>query len=205
MINVDKHIQLKEKIVAIAGDMFRLYGIKAVKMDDIANGLKMSKRTVYEVYENKNDLICDVLIRYTENIRNQMMKYASEHDNVMDLLIEYFRIQTISYSQTNPAFFNDIKRYPDVVERINEYHRETNQNSLNFLQKGVKDGYFLDSVNYQLLSLLCHNCLKEARCNPIYDEYGPRDFFRSFICIIIRGFCTTKGIEKLDEFLDSLE
>lgn len=44
---------LKEKILQTSMQMFKVHGIKAVKMDDIATRLSISKRTLYEIYANK--------------------------------------------------------------------------------------------------------------------------------------------------------
>lgn len=45
--------EIKEKILQLATTMFFQHGIRKVKMDDIANHLKISKRTLYELYQNK--------------------------------------------------------------------------------------------------------------------------------------------------------
>lgn len=204
MASAEKKQQLKSVIVEIAAEQFRIHGIKAVKMDDIAALMKISKRTLYEIYDNKKDLIRDVLIINSQNLQQHMRKYAQLHDNVMDMLVEFFRLQADIYSQTNPVFFSDIKKYPDVMDQIDEFNRESHRNSLKFLQRGVEEGYFLASVKYPILSRLCRECLQMTRCNPDYNDFTPKDMFQSFVCVVIRGFCTTKGIGRLDEFLVSL-
>ena len=55
--------ELKEKILITAINLFHKHGIRSVKMDDIANELKISKRTLYEIYSNKEELLLEVVRR----------------------------------------------------------------------------------------------------------------------------------------------
>ena len=48
---------MKDKILDTANSLFNERGVKAVKMDDISNSLSISKRTLYEIYDNKEDLL----------------------------------------------------------------------------------------------------------------------------------------------------
>jgi AcrR family transcriptional regulator len=63
---------LKEKILQTSMQMFKVHGIKAVKMDDIATRLSISKRTLYEIYANKEDLLLEG-IRLHEKENNDHM------------------------------------------------------------------------------------------------------------------------------------
>lgn len=199
-----KKNKLKSDIQKKAAMLFQLHGIRAVKMDDIAGALKISKRTLYEVYDNKKDLLFDVLVLLEDKMSEEIKEHVSHCDNVMDMLIGFFSIRARVYSETNPLFFMDIKKYPELLlhfkERNEKHHRDTEK----FFQKGVEEGFFLDTVNYKFLSRLCNRCLEDVRNNEEFQEFDIKELFNSFICVVIRGFCTAKGIEQLDRFLDEL-
>lgn len=192
---------LKQTILRCAVEQFSIYGIKAVKMDDIASNLKISKRTLYEIYDNKRDLLLDVLIFYQHEFHEKMQKFYYLHDNVMDIIIEFYRLNTEMYSRTNPLFFKDISKYPDLIEKSKEAQNREHQSHFQFIKKGIEDGYFLNIVNYELLSKISMMTLEKIRSSNEYDDYKPEEIFKSFFCVIIRGFCTLKGIERLDEVL----
>ena len=74
----------------MAREAFRLHGIRAVKMDDLASALKMSKRTLYETYQNKEALLIDVLRLSMEEHDSIMQEFKARNNDVMDLIIEHF-------------------------------------------------------------------------------------------------------------------
>lgn len=204
MVKSSKREKLKIDVQNTAARLFRLHGIRAVKMDDISSALKISKRTLYEIYDNKHDLLLDVLIKLEEEVRVDIRKHAEDCTNVMDKLIIFFSIRAKFYSETNPKFFADIQKYPEILNRLKQRNEEHHRNSEEFFRQGVEEGYFLDTVNYKFLSRLCNKCMEELHNDEALGAISISEVFHSFICVVIRGFCTPKGIEQLDRFLADL-
>ena len=74
-------MKLEQKIIADSEALFMKYGIKSVSMDDIAKRLGISKKTIYQHFSTKKDLLIRVLQRHTaqeqceiENIRNKVIR-----------------------------------------------------------------------------------------------------------------------------------
>ena len=108
--------ELKGKILTVAMNEFKQHGIKAVKMDDIAHCLGISKRTLYEIYSNKEELLLEGIKKDHEKKAVQMREYAFEgHHNVMDILIRFYHMQTETLAGIPPQFFTDMQRFPSVV------------------------------------------------------------------------------------------
>ena len=95
---------LKVKIVATATSMFHKHGIKSVKMDDIANALSISKRTLYEIYDNKEDLLYEVVCAHELESRNRMKQLNESGANVMDILIGYLKDTLVELGKIEPIF-----------------------------------------------------------------------------------------------------
>ena len=98
---------LKERIVKVAMDQFKSRGVRNVKMDDIAGALSISKRTLYEVFPNKEELLIWG-VRLDEERRKQMMKSFVEENNpgVMDVILKFYHAQMeaiFSESVTEPS------------------------------------------------------------------------------------------------------
>lgn len=200
----DKREQLKETIISKATTLFFENGIKAVTMDTISKSMKISKRTLYEVYENKLDLLYDVLLVQRNRTISHMEEFAKQNPNTMDILIEFFRKQSEFYSSTHPDFLRDIMRYPELMEKSQMHNNSLNNRSEIFFNKGIAEGYFLPTVNYQFLMDVTRLSLKEMRTSSEFKDVGHEVVFKSFICVIIRGVCTVKGLERLDAFLNEL-
>ncbi len=200
----EKRENLRSVILPLATREFYKHGIRAVKMDDIAAKLKMSKRTLYETYENKMALLCDVVGESMNRKQRLMEEFAKKNDNVMDLLLEFFRLQMEDYAKISPVFFADFRRYPEIVEKIHQSHESQNR-SAEFLKRGVEQGYFRSDVNYDFLSLIGADFGEILRTSPKYKDFQFADIFNSFVYTLLRGICTEKGFERINTVMDSLQ
>jgi AcrR family transcriptional regulator len=200
---LDRRQQLKAIILPMAREAFRLHGIRAVKMDDLAASLKMSKRTLYETYQNKEALLIDVL-RLTMEEHHAVMQEFKEHNNdVMDLIIEHFRIQTENYAETNPLFFKDLKFYPDLTDKFRDIEKCNEEKTMKVFARGIEEGYFRPEVNYEFIAKVGRQFSIIFRTQEDFSQYDMHEVFISFVCTLLRGICTEKGIAKLDSFLQN--
>ena len=202
---LDRRQQLKATILPMAREAFRLHGIRAVKMDDLASSLKMSKRTLYETYQNKEALLIDVLRLSMEEHHAVMREFKLHNNDVMDLIIEHFRIQTENYAETNPLFFKDLKFYPDLTDKFRDIEKYNEDRTMEVFARGIEEGYFRSEVNYEFISKVGRQFSIIFRTQEEYAMYDMREIFVSFVCTLLRGICTEKGIAKLDSFLQENE
>lgn len=87
-------IALKDRIMEAAMMLFRERGIKAVKMDDIAQQrLGISKRTLYEICEDKEKLLYYCIVTYDRRRQEHMENYVNEGHNVIDVIVEAYRMR----------------------------------------------------------------------------------------------------------------
>lgn len=202
---LDRRQQLKATILPMAREAFRLHGIRAVKMDDLASALKMSKRTLYETYQNKEALLIDVLRLSMEEHQAVMDEFKARNNDVMDLIIEHFRIQTERYSKTTPLFFSDLKFYPGLTDEFRDIEKCNQEKTMAVFARGIEEGYFRSEVNYEFISKVGRQFSIIFRTQEEYAMYDMREIFVSFVCTLLRGICTEKGIAKLDSFLQENE
>lgn len=193
---------LRPSILAEATRQFSERGINAVKMDDISKSLGISKRTLYELYSNKEDLLLEVIRHIRKENRAAITQFAENCDNVMDVLLEVLRRQSERMSQTNVDFFNDMVKYPRASELMRTHFEEQKGESTGFFDRGVKEGYFVDHVNYIVLLEIVSGTMHMMRTDPAYRTMSHREIFLNYISVVIRGICTVKGIEKIDKFIE---
>lgn len=198
---LDRRQQLKATILPMAREAFRLHGIRAVKMDDLASALKMSKRTLYETYQNKEALLIDILRQSMEEHHTAMETFKKQNNDVMDLILEHFRIQTEIYSNTNPQFFRDLKFYPGLTDKFRDVENDNQEKTMEVFRRGIEEGYFRKEVNYEFICRIGRQFSFLFRTQEEYAQYDMREVFVSFVCTLLRGICTDKGVAKLDSFL----
>lgn len=114
MQNNSHRQELKDKIVDTALRMFLNQGIRQVRMDDIAKTLSISKRTLYEIYENKEQLLMDA-VKLQESMHLKVINNLSHAKlNTIEWLVEGYRLQMKELSTVSPSFFSDLGLYKNV-------------------------------------------------------------------------------------------
>ena len=190
-------MDLRKKILEAAMDAFRQYGIKAVKMSDVAKQLSISKRTLYEIYTNKEDLLYACVRDHDEWVKKQIQNAHEQDANAMDILISFMKINIENSSKTNPLFFSELNKYPKVMAYINRRNEDSRESSIGFMKKGVEEGFFRDDVNYEIINTMAEVFMKHVMDKQLYKQYQLSDIIRNVILFMLRGFCTEKGLERL--------
>lgn len=191
-----------EKIVSAALREFTSKGIKAVKMDDIATLLSISKRTLYEHFDNKEQLLLECVRTRAAEERSHMAAFASGGDvNVIAIVMEFYRYQLQKIGCVSPSFYADIRKYPLVNEFLERLRHENQQMGLQFFATGVEEGYFRADVDYALIAKVCGESMDYISRNHLLEGYSLQRVFQDVTMLYIRGLCTLKGIETLEREL----
>ena len=194
--------ELRGRILEVAMQDFIQRGIRAVKMDDIAGSLGISKRTLYEIFPNKESLLLEGIRLKQAMGEEEMAKYVTEKNpNTMDIIMKFYHMQMEELSSLPLTFITDISRYPLVTEFLRKKHKKSEENANRFFIRGVKEGYFRSDVDYELISRLGEGMTQNAIARQLYFQYEPKYIFRNIIFLFLRGFCTQKGLEYIDNTL----
>lgn len=196
--------ELKDKIVECAANMFMGNGVRSVKMDDIANQLSISKRTLYEIYNNKEELLYAVVQERHKKEDMEWKELGDNSDNVMDILVGILRMRMEQVNDISPAFYHDLNNYPSVLALISERRKLRMQKSLKFLLRGRQEGFFLADVNYELLGRIIDMVIYNTL---IVSQKGIdiHEFVSISVLMFIRGICTKKGLMVIDPFLKEMK
>ena len=195
---------LREQILKVATREFTTIGVKSVKMDDIARKLKISKRTLYEIYDNKEQLLLESVARRIHEFDATLERFDSSGEKqVIDILLEFYRLQMEELRDMNPVYYEDLHKYPRVMSFLEQVNKEHKAHSKDFFKRGVLEGSLRNDFNYELISLLGNNVMQNVMESKLYNTYSLQDIFRNVVMLFIRGLCTAKGILELDRQLES--
>jgi AcrR family transcriptional regulator len=195
---------LKERILTTAMHDFIMNGIKAVKMDNIAMELPISKRTLYEIFANKEDLLFACINRGFAESREHMTEFDNGEHSVMDIIIEFYHLKIKEFSTTNPLFYTELHKYPKIVSYMDNLHQEEKKNTLDFFRRGITEGFFRDDVNYEIIVRIGKASMNYVMSSMMYKEFTLQEIFKNVIFVFIRSLCTQKGMDVLDNFLHEL-
>ncbi len=195
--------ELYERIVRTASEAFAKEGIKAVKMDDIASRLSISKRTLYETFEDKESLLFECMRRHLEETQRFVNQVTQRTDNVLEVILEFYLRHLEDLRQINYAFVEDLKKYPRVMEYLHQTRLENQRESILFFEKGVEQGIFKPEVNMKLVIELVQMLNEEIFRKDLGRVYPLEQLFKSVVLIFIRGISTDKGLRLLETLMEN--
>ena len=191
--------QLKDRILNLAMQEFYVNGIKRVKMDDIAKKLVISKRTLYEIYNKKENLLLEGIKMSECLCENHMEKFQQEKTpDVMDILVEFYKVQMERVRMINPLFFVELHKYSKIVSYLNKQRELRRHKSQKFFVRGVRDGYFRDDIDYGLVERFSTATMEYVMDNKLYKIYSMQHILYNVMFLFMRGFCTDKGLVIMD-------
>lgn len=192
---------LRDKILETAMRAFAQRGIRAVKMDDVASELSISKRTIYEIFSDKESLLFEGMKKYHAERQALAKEETSQCENVMEVMVAIYRMKVEEFRQTNPLFFVDLVKYPKVSRFLNQQNQQMRKDLLKFMERGIYEGFFREEVNYELAARLFDALGKYVMVNQLYRQYTIEEIFQNLIFVSMRGLCTDKGVKALDSIL----
>ena len=196
----------KEYIIERASEMFVANGIKSVRVDDIAQSLGMSKRTLYEMFGDKEELIYLCMSYFLEKQRNDVKLIAKDTSTtILEVVLQGF-LNMMQYTEVNHRIMNNLQRfYPKVFERIRQESGEVGRTNLrNAIHKCVNEGFFDNKFNMDLaITVLYYTSMGViARQDFPYPQgVSQHEAFRHIIVCFFRGVATPKGLEVIDSFI----
>lgn len=193
--------ELKYRILRTAMPLFKKNGIKAIRMDDIANVLSISKRTLYEIYKNKEDLLLECVKMDSYNLAKQIQDYSMTAENELDIVVTYFRYKFAELDYMSPSFLSELEKYSKVTDFLNKQHDEQQQKASSFMRKCIENGFFVPNIKYDIIQDLCESLMSSGIPMSLNNKYTLKEIFYNFFIVLLRGFCTEKGLTLLDQYL----
>ncbi len=191
---------IKEQIMLTAFDLFSEHGIKNVSMDDIAHNASISKRTLYELFEDKETLLTECInLSYTK-MRLSMKRLESEPITALEVALLFYE-----ELMRRPRWFNrkfyDLKRYPKALQKTEEEKSRFLKKCIKLLSRGAKEGVFQPNINFEIVALLAKEQAKMIRPSKALSNHSVSEVFNTILYTFLRGISTEKGIAILDRYL----
>lgn len=192
---------LRRKILDTAMLLFKQKGIKAVRMDDIATEIAISKRTLYEIYSNKEDLLFECLRNENELMNKQLSDYAMTAENEMAVIAYFIKLRLKDLGAINPLFFTEMNKYERIMRFFRQNKETQSAHSQVFMRKGIEHGFFRSDLNYGIVNKIGDAAMDFVMQTRLYEQYKLDEIFHTFIIVFLRGCCTEKGLAYLEKFI----
>ena len=103
--------------------------------------------------------------------------------------------------QINSLFFEELCKYKRIVSFFEKKEKERETKFEWLFTRGVEEVFFREDLNPRIISNMFSISLKEAIDNELYKDFGIQYLFRDIVFTLVRGICTIKGIETIDQLL----
>ena len=190
----------RETIIQLAAEMFVGQGIKAVRMDDIARHIGVSKRTIYEQFGDKEELLYQCLSYYVREQDRRHAELGAQAKNVLEAMLLVFG-DVMDKAEISHRLQSNLRRfYPKVYERLVAERRNRDG-----LSRGVEEGYFQGIVNFDLAITLLRYSVEGliVRKDVLLSHNMSTNEALVFLVVnFLRGISTEKGMRLIDDFLE---
>jgi len=194
----------RQKIIEEAATMFRTYGIRAMTMDMLATRMGISKRTIYEIFRDKDELLTGVLKWMTVKQREVVEKTLNESDNVIEAIFKIMDIMMKHFQNMSPAFLMDMKRHhQDVLKNLDEVDAIPYiRNNEIIIERGIKEGVFRKDIDVRIINKCMLEVAKMSNDRDIFppDDFMSKDVVRNVYINYLRGISTQKGLDLIDYY-----
>ena len=178
------------------------HGLKATTMDSVAAALKISKRTLYEIFESKEAMFRAAGDYFHNKLEKEYNKIFSNSPNVMVAILKCFELNRNLMSKLSIEFIRDINELSEKNSESNEVKRaKANMLMYNLLDKGKEEGYFRKDVNLMVQLRMFRIQMESLKR---MEELFPPDItllevFDNITIGFFRSICSPKGLELLEK------
>ena len=201
------HLQppMKEKIIQKAAELFINLGFKSVTMDDIANAMGISKKTIYSHFNNKTELVKEATLCVFHEITCGIDHIrALEKDPIEELYeIKKFAMMQLKNEKSSPQYQLQ-KYYPEIFTTVKEKQFEKMYEcTMANLKKGVTLGLYRESLDIEFVSRIYFigvSGLKEDGLFPL-ERFPKSELMEHYLEYHLRGIVTPLGLKTLNKFI----
>ena len=181
-------------------DLFSQHGIKSVSMDDIARNMGISKRTIYEFFEDKETLLVKSIEYNHKKMKQVLIELEGGPYSVVEEIILFYEECMKRPRWYNRKFYGDLKRYPKVLELNEKNKAEFSKKCMKLFSRGVKEGVFQKGINFEIVTLLAKEQIKMIRPTGAFLNHSVSEVYKTVLFTFLRGICTEKGLAILDRY-----
>ncbi|MCU0416709.1 MAG: TetR/AcrR family transcriptional regulator [Cytophagaceae bacterium] len=193
-----------QRIVDGADELFWRYGVKSITMDDISKSIGMSKKTIYQHFEDKDALV-NIVVR--QRLDHQEMELQMLHATAIDPIDEILKIAShlnIMFQGMNPSLLFEIQKYHPIAYDIFLQHKEEKIFGMlvdNF-QWGKKTGLYRPECHVELLSKMRLDQVEWGFRPELFNRFtlSVQDLHIQLIEHYLYGICTLKGHKLINKY-----
>lgn len=198
----------RDSIVKTASHLFEQFGIRRVSIDNVCNELRISKKTFYTFFSQKEDLV-DAVLTYQRSIQHEKFTKLFKNKNAIDSLIISIKEIKRNAGHESVAMCYDLRKYyPKVNEKYEQASKQLMRAGFErFLRQGIEEGYFREDLDVELIaffhSLQMKTTFEQMTQDP--KKYSKKRIIDFFVDLLIHLIANEKGLKYVEENYNKTE
>ena len=202
---MNENEKLRQDLLKAAHNLYMRVGIKSVSMDDIAREMGVSKKTIYQVVDNKEQLIDMVMQQDACEDREVLARNRSDSKDAIDEFLRNSRFFIRQMRQISPTTFRDLQKYYPSIwkEQMETHHAEFQQSIADNLDRGMEEGLYRDDIESDIVSTLYSGMIKMVidRAHFPAQDRLISDIISQLTRYHFHGITNQFGRERLESYL----
>ncbi len=197
-------MNVPQRIIEASAELFIKHGARSITMNDIAAEAGVSKKTLYEHFVNKDDLLGRTLdFLHAEGVAERE-EVVGKGGFTIEAMLEITRRTALKFNSINPNFIIDIKKYHPLIwkEKVEKMDKENIEFNAWMIKEGIKKGLFRSDLNVDIISKLLQEQINMLVGEDVFpgDKFSRAEVFQTMMEVFGRGIATDKMLKKLSEF-----
>lgn len=192
-----EEMDIKDKLLKGAEELFMRYGVRSVSMDDIARHLGVSKKTLYQYFADKDDIVESVTRAHLERERLQFQTISDESKNSVEELVKLSICLKENFRGINPSLLFDMQKYHYKAWKVwlDFKYNFIRQSIMRNLQQGMEEGYFRPELNTDILVTMRLEVVQMAFDHQVFprEQYSLPEVQMHLFDHFVHGLLTEKG------------
>jgi len=200
-------ILMRQEIIEKARKMFFQKGVRSVTLDDLCNEMGISKKTIYQYFSNKEELIDEAVTSYMMINIGQIEDFMTHSENAIE---GFFRTANHVYhifNSISPTTIHETKKYyPQIWTKLQLFKKASIEKlTVVNLQNGIQEGLYRDDINADMVMRFYLTIVLNMNDEELFPDtlYHPGKVYRDYIKYHIRSIATEKGYELFKQLSQS--
>lgn len=195
---------VKEKIIKGAEDLFMRYGIRSISMDDIARQLAVSKKTLYQHFADKDELVVLVSRSILKEKQKQYDAIRQSSRNSIEEMARLSVCMKTDMESINPTLLFDLQKFhpkawSEWVSHKNDYMQEA---IVSNLTQGIEAGYIRTNINPEIMAIIRIELVQVAFNNEVFphSRFKLPEVQEQLFDHFVYGIVTDKGRKLYEKY-----
>ena len=202
--NITSRMDVKDRIQQKAEELFNRYGIRSVTMDEIASQLGISKKTIYQSFADKDELVFAVFNKHMVENENHCNAAKEQSDNAIHAIFLDLDMVEEMLQTMNPYILYDLERFhPNVFKKFTEYkHGFLYRMIKDNINRGIQEDLYRADIDIEIISRYRVGTLMIAMNMDIFPKghFNILDIELEIVLLFLYGIATPKGIKLIHKY-----